>query len=476
MNKKKPKSIKTIFHTIRFAGYQVLQKILSLGMSKDLVSLKESSITVAFICDEMTWHSFSPLCNAIYVTPYNAKRILKHYRPACLFCESCWHGVRPYTEVWRSRIYRNHYILYDNRRSLLKTIRLFRLQGIPTVFWDKEDPAYLHSLNYDFISTALKFDYVFSTSTECVEFYKKKGHPHSDLLPFGFLPTIFNPLNRSSANMNAVFAGSWYPEHMQRCMDFRKICTCLLEKGVHIDVYDRNSKNGQTNFPNDLSLNVYSAVAYKNLGEKYRLASIGIVLNTITNSETMFARRFVEMAACGMALISNESPGLRKQFLDSVFFVDGKTPYKFPTKEAIHQNVRKAFLEHTVYNRWHFLLSVLGICTPQQPRILVFTDLDISSQFGTDSTVQVFARSELMCIKTQKDDLGIILTQRDISEQELLFWRTQFTFLPQPCAVGQAGKRYQLNISKSCENLLMPLNILQNMEDGSVKCIQAYCA
>lgn len=476
VRKKNADAIRFIFHTMRFAGYQILQKLQNIKKTDDLVSLKQASVIVAFICDEMTWSSFSPLCNAVYVTPYNARYVVEHYHPSFLFCESCWHGVKPYAEVWRSRIYRNHYILYDNRAALFKTLELFRSRGIPTVFWDKEDPAYFHSFNYDFVSTALKFDYVFSTSAECMEFYKKKGHVRSQLLPFGFSPEIFNPLQRSGTRSSAIFAGSWYPEHSQRCIDFRKICACLLKSGIQVDVYDRNYKTGRTNFPKDLSLHVYPAIPYRELGGKYRSAGIGIVLNTVTNSETMFARRFVEMAACGIALISNESQSLRRLFPDGVFFADGKTAYQPPMPEAVHNNLRTVFLNHTVQIRWNFLLSALGISSPSKQRILVFTNLEFVQRNSISSAIQIFARDKLMQIKPQEGDLGIVLTQGDIVEEELLFWQTQFVFLPQPCAVGRTGERYQLSPCKRCDNLLMPLNILQGMEDGSIKCVQAYCA
>ena len=44
-----------------------------------------------------------------------------------------------------------------------------RSRGIPTVFWNKEDPPHFD----DFIGAAKEFDFVFTTDADCVPMYRE---------------------------------------------------------------------------------------------------------------------------------------------------------------------------------------------------------------------------------------------------------------------------------------------------------------
>ncbi len=83
----------------------------------------------------------------------------------------------------------------DDRPSpeLTALVAWCRDEGIPTVFWNKEDPP-----NYDrFIETARLFDQVFTVDAERIPDYQRDlGHDRVELLPFAAQPRIHNPVRR----------------------------------------------------------------------------------------------------------------------------------------------------------------------------------------------------------------------------------------------------------------------------------------
>ena len=83
-------------------------------------------------------------------------------------------------------------------------------QGIPTVFWNKEDPP-----NYErFIETAKLFDRVFTVDVDCVPRYVKDlGHDRVEVLPFAAAPRIHNPIAAPDGRtFDIAFAGTYFAE------------------------------------------------------------------------------------------------------------------------------------------------------------------------------------------------------------------------------------------------------------------------
>ena len=77
--------------------------------------------------------------------------------------------------------------------SLSGIISWCKRNGVPTAFWNKEDPV--HFLT--FINVAEMFDYVFTTDVDCIARYKAVlRHDNVLLLPFACQPAIHNPLEK----------------------------------------------------------------------------------------------------------------------------------------------------------------------------------------------------------------------------------------------------------------------------------------
>lgn len=313
---------------------------------------KINGLKIAFICDEMTYRDFKEECQAIYLTPDNWKKVMKEEKPDFLFCESAWSGIFEYPDCWRCRIYRNHYVLFEHRKELLRILSYCRNQDIPTVFWNKEDPVFFGNKRYDFVDTALKFDYVFTTAKECIPYYQERGHRKVFVLMFGFSPSIFYYLPGVRKKNTAVFAGSWYADQPERCRDMEEIFDEIISKGISLEIYDRHygSANPIHQFPEKYSRFLRPKVKYEELVKIYNQADYGIDINTVKNSETMFARRVFELMACGMIVISNESLGLKRLFNNRIWFIG--EAFDQNRKEAIRrENMAEVNQKHTCKKR-----------------------------------------------------------------------------------------------------------------------------
>ena len=268
---------------------------------------------VAFICDEMTWQDFHPFVDSVFVHPKIWKKQLEQFRPDVFFCESAWSGIEAYTHVWRGRIYRDKRVSFENRDVLLQILAYCRKEGIRTVFWNKEDPAYFGHPDYDFMDTALRFDSIFTTAEECVESYRAGGHTCVSLLPFGVNTKLFYPAEGAREGKRVMFAGSWFAEHTERCKALEKLLDYAISQGWQLDIYNRNSHSQDERFafPEKYKPYLRPAVPFFEMPRVYREYTHAINVNTVTDSPTMLSRRVLQLAASGITILSNDAQGLQ---------------------------------------------------------------------------------------------------------------------------------------------------------------------
>ncbi|MFL6633822.1 MAG: FkbM family methyltransferase, partial [Massilia sp.] len=139
-------------------------------LPRDLRHLK-----VACIMDEFTFGSYRSECDLFQLTPANWQTELESFKPELLFIESAWRGK---DELWGSKV--GH-----NSQELQGIVAWCRQHGVPTVFWNKEDPVHFET----FLSTAMLFDCVFTTDIDCIHRYKAAlKHDNVFLLPFACQP------------------------------------------------------------------------------------------------------------------------------------------------------------------------------------------------------------------------------------------------------------------------------------------------
>lgn len=275
----------------------------------------------AVICDRFTWDNLSETVDAVYLTPGNWRDKIEQERPGIFFCESTWEGLGG---SWDEQIFRNHNYRHDNRRVLKDILSYCREAGIPTVFWNKEDTPAFCDKPYGFIDTALLFDHIFTTCEECIPHYRERGHDSVHLMMFGYTPELFSVTKPRPGKDIAVFLGSWYAVSDQRCKDMRRMFDMVLQQGMELRIYDRVSDRSDPTrqYPDEYQPYVRPAVPYRETGRIFNEADYVININTVTDSETMFARRVVEAMACGRIVISNDSVGMKKRFHKGVWFLD----------------------------------------------------------------------------------------------------------------------------------------------------------
>ena len=268
---------------------------------------------VAAILDSFTEHSLRYEANLLLLSHENWREQIDASKPACLFVESAFSGN---SGVWRHKIVRCEN-LEDN--PLRELVRYCRSKGIPTVFWNKEDPPHFD----DFIGAAREFDYVFTSDADCIPTYREAlGHDRVYVLPFAAQPRLHNPSQEEGwPNYPVCFAGSWiqnrYPERAEALQD---LLDPALPLGLHI--YDRNLTRRDLGpsyrFPERYREAIKGYLTYQEMLTAYRCYDVMLNVNTVSDSPTMFSRRVFESLACGTPVISSGSAGMSEMLGEHV--------------------------------------------------------------------------------------------------------------------------------------------------------------
>jgi spore maturation protein CgeB len=242
----------------------------------------------------------------IKLTRENWQEQLEKTKPDLLLVESCWRGN---DGNWGTLTKGS-----GGGKKLGGVLRYCKEQGIPTVFWNKEDPPH-----YDkFGAVAALFGVAITTDINMVPNYKKDFGITAHALSFAAQPKIHNPSLGVVRLDKAVFAGSYYSERKDRCKDFHDIVSDLEAVGVGYDIYDRNHMSGIERFqyPDRYAANIIGKLPPEELWKVNNGYKYQINLNSVTDSSTMFARRVYESLASGTPVISNASKGVNELFGD----------------------------------------------------------------------------------------------------------------------------------------------------------------
>jgi glycosyltransferase involved in cell wall biosynthesis/spore maturation protein CgeB len=340
------------------------------GRRKERVVAKElSELKVALLCDEFTYNSFKDEFQPVVVEPGDWRERFEQEQPDLFFCESAWSGVDSQRRPWKGRVYASENFKKENRGDLLAILEYCKEHGIPTVFWNKEDPSHYDDKIHNFVDTARRFDVVFTTDIDCVERYKQEhGVRRAACLPFATNPRIFNPAEAGARSDSVVFAGSWYGYHAERSAVMADIFDAVIENGRVLEIFDRFYGGDDPNhaFPEAYRPYTRPAVPHSAIDKIYKSSVFGLNLNTETRSPTMFARRVFELMSCNTLCLSNHSVGMERMFGDMVVFLDrdpealGRlTEGEINDKRAraLHSVLR----EHTYKERFKTIVRAAGI-------------------------------------------------------------------------------------------------------------------
>ena len=303
---------------------------------------------MAAILDTFTEYALRYEVNLVLMSPTHWRAQMEKRRPVCLFVESAWWGNNG---GWRNRI-----VGYEGSEDnpLRELLEYCRSNGIPTVFWNKEDPPHFDN----FIGAAKEFDYVFTSDADCVPRYREVlGHDRIYVLPFAAASRIHNPSREKGwPSYPVCFAGSWvsrrYPE---RAEALQFLLDPALPKGLHI--FDRNLTRPEYGpdyrFPDQYKEVIKGTLTYEEMLTAYRCYDVMLNVNTIAESPTMFARRVFESLACGTPVISSESVGMSRMLEGHVRVTRSLEETKNHLQELMGDEEARVREGHLAYRHVH---------------------------------------------------------------------------------------------------------------------------
>lgn len=264
---------------------------------------KLRELRVAGILDELSRTCFPYECRFLELDTKNWEKQIISFQPQMLFIESAWKGL---DNKWYKKI-------YNVSDELIGVVNLCKCMGIPTVFWNKEDPVHFDT----FISAAALFDYIYTTDADCIPKYKYLlGHDRVGLLPFAVNPRLYNPIEKYERKNGCCFAGSYYRKQRERCEDFEKIYNLLRKADMDITIYDRNTYPGNPDYmyPEKYKGAILGSLTLKNIDVAYKGYMWNLTMNTVKNFPTMMARRVFELLASNTLVISNRCDAIENFF------------------------------------------------------------------------------------------------------------------------------------------------------------------
>lgn len=357
---KLPKNLWSLYRTRLDARVQSPYEAVELELPPPRRSTRALSIL-----DEFTETCFRPEFD---LTRLSKQRWQKQLRGGTdlLFVESAWRGN---DKTWNYAL--NKYETQEPN-VLAQALEECKALGIPTVFWNKEDPV-----NYEvFINAAKHFDWVFTTAAEAVPWYDDVlGGPRAQALPFAAQPAVHNPVGRRIEVLPKVcFAGSWRGDkYTERGNDFVTLLDPPMEAGV-LDIIDRYADHPDADrlgFPPPYKSAVIGSLPYPRMLQAYKRYAAFLNVNSVTDSTTMFSRRVFELLACGTPVISTPAVGLEDMLGDTVLITSSPAQTREYVEQMVHDETARDHLgqrgmrlvmnEHTYSARADQILERIGL-------------------------------------------------------------------------------------------------------------------
>lgn len=288
----------------------LLEQIQDLPPTSSGIANKPFNAKIGIISDLFLYKSFEGFADFKVITPENFRQ---HSDIDVLLLVSTWRGVDG--QAWQGVTSRN-----SEKRAVLfdELLPFYRQLDIPIVFYSKEDPP-----NYNhFVQFAQQADYIFTSAAEVIPDYEADcpNAKSIEVLPFGINPKYHSPIGSQRGNVHEVvpFAGSWFNhKYKDRSRWGSEILKAVMaSQDYELVIFDRNSELQQSKyqFPNRFAHALTSAIDHQKLLDIQRIADIGINLNSVSASASMFANRAIELQAQGTFVLSNYNVGLNSRY------------------------------------------------------------------------------------------------------------------------------------------------------------------
>lgn len=285
---------------------ELLEQIQALPSSNGSKFYQLLPVRVGIVADQFLFDNYSCTCNLVYLTPDNWLEQLPDLN--CVIVTSVWHGLH---EEWMGASIPDS----PTCQQLCALMEATRKQGLPVLFYSKEDPPNFHC----FQQYAALADFIYTSAQECVPQYEAlfPGVP-VDTMRFAVSPTLHNPIGMKplSQEMGVFFAGSWMKKYPRRVEQQGKLFDWVRQAGLSLEIADRNYARYSFRYCYPLRYLPYvvSNFSYEQIAGLYKLYDWALNLNSVTDSEDMFSMRVYDALACGSLVLSNESVGMERLF------------------------------------------------------------------------------------------------------------------------------------------------------------------
>lgn len=342
-----------------------------------------SELRMAIIADEFTSLCLSQECRVRPLSTQNWQTEIAEFGPDLLFVESCWRGNDGNWGTLTSGS--------GGRTKLAPVLRWCREHGVPTAFWNKEDPVH-----YDkFAPVACGFDFIFTSDADSAQAYHDDHGREVSTLMFGAAPSLHYPSASARPNGRVIFAGSYYGDKPKRCADWEELVRCVRDAGLEIDIYDRclNLDVAKFEFPDAYKPMIRGHLLPGEVAPVAREYKYQININSVQSSPTMFARRVFESLASGVPVISNYSRAMVRLFGDTVLGISKPAELRDAIAhlegsdraydDLCREGVRKVMREHCYGHRLSKVCQTLGLPFRYRPK-RILADIAIESRAALD--------------------------------------------------------------------------------------------
>ena len=391
-------------------------------------------VRIGIVADTFLYESLEPAANFVPLTPSNYETELE--RIDLLLVVSTWRGL---DGEWHGAAMKS-----SPKRKLIefKLIPLAKDKGIPVAFYSKEDPP-----NYDrFISLAKKADVVFTSAIEKIDDYRDDLNRNIPVFPlrFGVNYEKHNPLGcMRHRGRELVFAGSWmghkYQERTKAAMEIfqgvndSESSLTILDRNLNLDP-KKFSDPDRYLYPEVYLPNLHGPLEHDEVLTLQKLLPLGLNLNSVIGSQTMFANRVVELLAMGTLVLSNYSVGVNSLYPyvaqlhssdDTTRFVDALTPEYIRYCQI--EGIRDVFNNDTAFDRIDEILAAVGLAGEKAThRILVVADSEeafkrFSESQATERALSYVPTSEAEATTgSANGDLVINLANLTVSSPDIV--------------------------------------------------------
>ncbi|MET4059734.1 hypothetical protein ABIB35_001266 [Arthrobacter sp. UYP6] len=329
-------------------------------------SPRRDDLRVAVILDEFSALSFDYEWSQCALTLKGWKEEIDSDRPDFLFVESAWSGNGG---AWKYQLTGEN----GPKPEFRQLLEYSRSLGVPTVFWNKEDPPHYD----DFLEAAKLFDFVFTSDSDQLPRYRRDlGHGNLGVLQFAAQPAIHNPIRPANGwhDRDVAFAGMYfvhkYPERREQLTLLLAAAEEATAQRPHgLEIFARHAgRDVNYQFPAPYNKRVVGALSYGQMLSAYKAYKVFLNANSVVESPSMCARRIFEITAAGATVVSTPSRALELMWPSDEQYIVRSQDEARETLAALirnpalsdrqlHRAQRRIWAEHTYSHRAESVIS-----------------------------------------------------------------------------------------------------------------------